>query len=51
MARKPTPPRTVNEAFIPDERKAKLRTRLKKAKGQAEGIERMLAQDCPAWRY
>jgi DNA-binding FrmR family transcriptional regulator len=39
--------RIINEAFVPDERKAELRTRLKKAKGQVEGIERMLEDDRP----
>lgn len=47
MARKVVPLRIVNEAFVPDERKAELRTRLKKAKGQVEGLERMLTQDRP----
>lgn len=40
--RKAVPLRIVNEAFVPDERKGELRTRLKKARGQVDGVERML---------
>jgi DNA-binding FrmR family transcriptional regulator len=41
------PLRILNEAFVPDERKAELRRRLKRLKGQLDGIERMLDQDRP----
>ena len=39
--------RILNEAFVPDERKAEVRGRLARAKGQVEGVERMLEQDRP----
>lgn len=34
--------RILEEAFVPDERKAELRARLKRIQGQVEGLERML---------
>jgi DNA-binding FrmR family transcriptional regulator len=37
--------RIVEEAFVPDERKAEVRRRLARVKGQVEGLERMLAED------
>ena len=39
--------RIVNEAFVPDARKGELRTRLKKARGQVDGLERMLDDNRP----
>src|SRR6266545_2506270 len=49
MARKTArrPLRVINEAFVPDERKAELRKRLARLKGQVEGVERMLEQNRP----
>ncbi len=32
----------VDRVFVPDERKAEIRRRLKRARGQVDGIERML---------
>jgi len=37
----------LDEAFVPDERKAEVRKRLARVKGQVEGVERMLAQNRP----
>ena len=39
--------RILDHAFVPDERKAEVRKRLARAKGQVEGVERMLARDRP----
>jgi DNA-binding FrmR family transcriptional regulator len=39
--------RVIEEAFVPDERKTEVRRRLARAKGQVEGVDRMLAQDRP----
>ena len=39
--------RILEEAFVPDERKAEVRKRLARLKGQLEGIERMLADNRP----
>lgn len=48
MTRKAAVPlRIINDAFVPDERKAELRARLNRLKGQLDGIERMLDQDRP----
>ena len=49
MTRKTTavPLRILNEAFVPDDRKSELRLRLKRLKGQLEGVERMLDQERP----
>lgn len=48
MTRKAAAPfRIINTAFVPDERKAELRTRLNRLKGQLDGVERMLDQDRP----
>jgi len=41
------PLRVLGEVFVPDERKAEVRRRLARAKGQVEGIDRMLSQDRP----
>ena len=41
------PLRIVDEAFVPDERKADLRARLKRIRGQVEGIDRMLVDNRP----
>jgi len=37
----------LNEAFVPDERKAEVRKRLARLKGQVEGVDRMLEQNRP----
>ena len=39
--------RVLNEAFVPDERKAEVRKRLARLKGQVEGVDRMLTQNRP----
>ena len=39
--------RIVEQAFVPDERKAALRARLKRIRGQIEGIDRMLVDNRP----
>ena len=39
--------RVLDEAFVPDERKAELHKRLARLKGQVEGLERMLDQNRP----
>jgi DNA-binding FrmR family transcriptional regulator len=39
--------RILDDAFVPDERKTEVRKRLARAKGQVEGIERMLDQNRP----
>lgn len=41
------PLRVLGEVFVPDERKAEVRRRLARAKGQVEGVDRMLSQDRP----
>lgn len=38
---------TVSAVFVPDERKAEVRRRLKRARGQVDGIERMLEANRP----
>lgn len=40
--KKPIALRLLNETFVPDERKAELRRRLKRLQGQVAGVERML---------
>jgi CsoR family transcriptional regulator, copper-sensing transcriptional repressor len=45
--RRPPPLRVIDEAFVPDERKEELRARLKRTKGQVEGLERMLEDNRP----
>ena len=40
MAKKTLP--ILNEAFVPDERKQAIRGRLKRVRGQVDGLERML---------
>lgn len=37
----------VNSVFVPDERKGEVRRRLKRARGQVAGIERMLEDNRP----
>jgi DNA-binding FrmR family transcriptional regulator len=37
----------VDSVFVPDERKAEVRRRLKRARGQVDGVERMLEADRP----
>ena len=37
----------VDNVFVPDERKAEVRRRLKRARGQVDGIERMLEANRP----
>jgi len=39
--------RILDEAFVPDERKAEVRNRLARAKGQLQGVERMLSENRP----
>ncbi len=39
--------RILDQAFVPDERKAEVRNRLARVKGQVEGVERMLAENRP----
>lgn len=39
--------RILNEAFVPDDRKAEVRKRLARVKGQLAGIERMLGENRP----
>ena len=41
------PLRMLERVFVPDERRAEVRKRLSRAKGQVEGIERMLEQNRP----
>jgi DNA-binding FrmR family transcriptional regulator len=47
VAGKSVPLRVLGEVFVPDERKAEVRRRLARAKGQVEGVDRMLSQDRP----
>jgi DNA-binding FrmR family transcriptional regulator len=37
----------VDKVFVPDERKGEVRRRLKRARGQVDGIERMLEANRP----
>ena len=46
-ARKTVALRMLDEVFVPDERKAEVHKRLARAKGQVEGVDRMLYQDRP----
>ncbi len=39
--------RILNEAFVPDQRKAEIRKRLARLKGQVQGIDRMLEENRP----
>jgi DNA-binding FrmR family transcriptional regulator len=39
--------RVLNEAFVPDERKGDIRLRLRRLRGQIDGIERMLDDNRP----
>lgn len=39
--------RVLNETFVPDERKAELRRRLKRLEGQVVGVGRMLDENRP----
>ncbi len=45
-SRKVTLP-VVEAVFVPDERKSEVRRRLKRARGQVDGIERMLEENRP----
>ena len=48
MTRRAAPAlRILNEAFVPDERKAEIRNRLRRLSGQLEGLERMLEANRP----
>lgn len=47
MARNSLPLRALNEAFVPDERKGEIQARLKRLRGQMDGIERMLDDNRP----
>ena len=42
---KPVPLRLLTETYVPDERKAVLRKRLKRVQGQVRGIGRMLDEN------
>lgn len=37
----------LDEAFVPDERKGEIRARLKRLRGQVDGVERMLDANRP----
>src|SRR5437660_1364562 len=37
----------LEKAFVPDERKAQVRRRLRRARGQVDGIDRMLGENRP----
>ena len=37
----------LNEAFVPDERRGEIRARLKRLRGQVDGIDRMLDANRP----
>lgn len=39
--------RVLDEAFVPDDRKTEIRDRLKRVRGQVEGLERMLDANRP----
>lgn len=39
--------RILNDAFVPDERKAEVRKRLARLKGQLDGVNRMLDENRP----
>ena len=39
--------RVLDDAFVPDERKAEVRRRLARLKGQLDGVDRMLEQNRP----
>ncbi len=47
MPRKNATLPVVNSAFVPDERKAEVRARLKRVRGQVDGVERMLDANRP----
>jgi DNA-binding FrmR family transcriptional regulator len=47
MARQAISLPVVDNVFVPDERKAQVRQRLKRARGQVDGIERMLDANRP----
>ena len=47
MAREAVSLPVVDNAFVPDERKAEIRRRLKRARGQVDGVERMLEANRP----
>jgi len=39
--------RVLDETFVPDDRKAEVRRRLARLKGQIDGVERMLGENRP----
>lgn len=47
VSQKAVPLRMLEDTFVPDERKAELRKRLKRLRGQVEGVERMLDENRP----
>lgn len=47
MVRQAVPLPVVDRVFVPNERKAEVRRRLNRARGQVDGIERMLEADRP----
>jgi DNA-binding FrmR family transcriptional regulator len=42
MSKNASPLRVLNQAFVPDGRKGEIRGRLKRLRGQIDGLERML---------
>ena len=47
MAHQAGPLPVIDKVFVPDERKSEVRRRLKRVRGQVDGIERMLEADRP----
>lgn len=47
VSQKAIPLRLLEDTFVPDERKAELRKRLKRLRGQVAGVERMLDENRP----
>ena len=47
VSQKAIPLRLLEDTFVPDERKAELRKRLKRLRGQVGGVERMLDENRP----
>lgn len=47
MSRRAVALPVVNNAFVPDERKAEVRRRLRRVRGQVDGVERMLEANRP----
>lgn len=47
MAKRTQSLRVLNEVFVPDERKGEVRGRIKRLRGQVDGLERMLDANRP----